>query len=219
MKILSANKKVWNKLYQKGNFMHYPTERLIKCLHHYSVNLAGKKVLDLGCGSGANLIYLAQSGALVYGCDLSPTAVKITEKRLKQLKLTGRVNVSKDKLPYKSNFFDLVISWETLYYADSQALPIITDEISRILKPKGKILFTMIRPDDQLVKFSRKINPLTYCVDSRLTAQKGAIIYVLPDKKAIIPLFNQFNLLDIGYYQAELKGLISSQWTIFGEKK
>jgi len=219
MKTLATNKKIWNQLYRKGNFMHYPAERLIKCLFHYSLNLAGKKVLDLGCGSGANLIYLAQSGALVYGCDLSPTAVKITQRRLKQLKLPGEVSFSSEKLPYENNFFDLVISWETLYYADSKTLPIITDEISRVLKPKGKVLLTMIRPNDQIFNFSRKIKSRTYRVDNRLAAQKGATIYVLPNKKAIIPLFNQFKLLDIGYYQAELKGLISSQWTIFGEKK
>lgn len=199
--------------------MNYPAERLIKCLHHYSLNLTGEKVLDLGCGSGANLIYFAQTGANTYGCDIAVSAVKLCQKRLKQLKLPGRVDLSPGKLPYGNNFFDLVVSWETLYYGDSKTLEKTLGEISRVLKPKGKILFTMIRLNDQIFNFSRKTNSRTYRVGNRLAAQKGATIYVLPNKKAIIPLFNQFKLLDIGYYQAELKGLISSQWTIFGEKK
>jgi len=44
-------------------------------------DIRGKKILDVGCGEGANSILLAKLGARVTGIDISPESVKLAEKR------------------------------------------------------------------------------------------------------------------------------------------
>jgi SAM-dependent methyltransferase len=43
--------------------------------------LAGKHVLDVGCGSGGNAVLMVKLGALVTGIDVSPAAVRVAEER------------------------------------------------------------------------------------------------------------------------------------------
>lgn len=42
------------------------------------------KILEVGCGPGANLWYMNREGFTVYGIDGSETAIKKAEKRLKE---------------------------------------------------------------------------------------------------------------------------------------
>src|SRR5437762_12468076 len=44
-------------------------------------SLAGKKVLDVGCGDGINAVLLAKLGAEVTGIDISPKAIELAERR------------------------------------------------------------------------------------------------------------------------------------------
>lgn len=92
------------------------------------------KILDAGCGTGANMIFLKQYGS-VAGIDISPLALRLCKKRgLKSLR-HGSIN----KIPYPSNSFDLVTNFDVLgskEVEEKQAL----SEFYRILKPGGYLL-------------------------------------------------------------------------------
>ena len=44
-------------------------------------DLSGLRVLDVGCGDGANSVLLATLGAVVTGLDISPAAIRVAEYR------------------------------------------------------------------------------------------------------------------------------------------
>ena len=46
-----------------------------------SIPIVPCKVLDIGCGTGDNVIWLAQHGFMAAGCDLSSTAIKKAEEK------------------------------------------------------------------------------------------------------------------------------------------
>jgi SAM-dependent methyltransferase len=96
--------------------------------------VAGRRILDAGCGTGWNLQDLSVFGD-TYGVDLSPLAVITTRRRggrVTQGNLLG--------LPYASSSFDVVTSFDVLYHAwvedDAQAVR----ELARVLKPGGLML-------------------------------------------------------------------------------
>lgn len=94
----------------------------------------GRRLLDAGCGTGWNLQELKLFGE-THGVDLSPLAVAATRQR------GGRVAQGDLlALPYRSERFDVVTSFDVLYHAwikdDTQAVR----ELARVLKPGGLML-------------------------------------------------------------------------------
>jgi len=77
-----------------------------------------KRILDLGCGSGRHTVYFAKNGFDVYGIDVAPSGIKMTKKWLKKENLKANLKVGNiyKKLPYKDNFFDAVISTQTIHH-------------------------------------------------------------------------------------------------------
>src|SRR3989338_994735 len=66
---------IFEKKYQETGFesqRKYPNESLVA----FASEINGR-VLDLGCGSGANTWFLAKEGKETYGIDSSPTAIKL----------------------------------------------------------------------------------------------------------------------------------------------
>lgn len=89
------------------------------------------QILDIGCGSGANLFLLKDYGD-VSGIDISELAIDCARKR----GLTNLTVGSAENLPYKDNYFDFVISVQVfcnIPESDSKAWK----EVYRVLKPGG----------------------------------------------------------------------------------
>jgi len=115
-------------------------------------NVRGKTVLDLGCGSGENLVPLAKRGACVIGIDISPDLVELARQRLIGYGLAATVRAGSayaTELPDES--VDVVFSMALLHHLD---LPAVRTEIQRILRPGG--LFILREP----IRFSSTMNLL-----------------------------------------------------------
>ncbi len=98
----------------------------------------GKKVLEVGCGVGSDLIRFAKAGAVVTGIDLSPKSVDLTKKRLSLYNYAGNaIEADAERIPDKDNCFDFLWSWGILHHTPniSQAIR----EIYRVTKPGGEI--------------------------------------------------------------------------------
>jgi magnesium-protoporphyrin O-methyltransferase len=80
-------------------------------------NLAGKRVLDAGCGTGAAAIELARRGAHVVAIDLSPTLVEVARQRAAQSTLRGSIDFrSGDMLDAALGEFDHALAMDSLIH-------------------------------------------------------------------------------------------------------
>ena len=105
----------------------------------------GMKVLDAGCGPGTLINQVrALSGADCFGADISALAIKRAkecgDKKIKYVKS------QLEKLPYKSNFFDRVLSFDVLEHVEDQKKSL--SELLRVTKPGGKILIYAVSRRD-----------------------------------------------------------------------
>ncbi len=95
------------------------------------------RILDVGCGTGGNLQFLARWGNGV-GVDLSPLPLEFARRR----KLPCLAQASGLSLPYAEGVFDLVTAFDVLYHRwitdDARAL----GECFRVLRPGGWLLVT-----------------------------------------------------------------------------
>jgi SAM-dependent methyltransferase len=96
----------------------------------------GKEVLELGCGSGMGLGYLAQHARRVVGGDYTESMLLSAQGRLRGH--VPLVRLDAHSLPFKDDSFDVVVLFEALYYlARPQEF---LKECRRVLRGNGTLL-------------------------------------------------------------------------------
>lgn len=150
----------FEKQYQKNGIYsqrQYPCEALL-CFLGGEGCLLGEdnssiKILEVGCGSGANLWMLAKEGMDVYGMDNSPTSLQLAKDHLfTKWNVTADLRLgSFDKMPYEDNMFDYVIDVVSMQHIDLSVTEKALNEIKRVLKTNGK--FFSYRLSDHSVMY------------------------------------------------------------------
>ena len=97
-------------------------------------------ILDLGCGSGNDTLYLIDKGKKVISCDYSINAINNIKKNFPGVYDTKCFNML-DGLPFDDNSFDIVIADLSLHYFREEDTFKIINEIKRVLTDKGSLIF------------------------------------------------------------------------------
>ena len=91
------------------------------------------KILDVGCGTGANLEMLSEFG-VAEGVDVSPEALSFCQARgLEKVKLGAA-----EALPYDDSSFDLATGLDVVEHLDDDLAGL--KEMRRVLRPDGRAL-------------------------------------------------------------------------------
>jgi len=99
--------------------------------------LAGKDVLEIGCGMGMHTELMTRAGARVSAVDLSPTSVEATRKRLELKGLQAKViEADAEELPFPRASFDFIWSWGVIHHSSRTGR--VVREIARVLRPGGE---------------------------------------------------------------------------------
>ncbi len=120
---------------------------------HYGVIEPGNVVLDVGCGSGFDLIIAGRmSGAKgrVKGIDLVPAMVEKARRNVQEagLQHCEVILAGSESIPYDENEFDVVISNGSVYLSPYKEKTLL--EINRVLKKGGRFQFADVVLKDDL---------------------------------------------------------------------
>lgn len=108
-------------------------------LEPFLSSVAGKRVLDLGCGEGRYARKMRDAGAQVTGIDPVPRFIE----RARELDLGGRYEIGfAESLPFDDASFDFVLSYLTII--DFPDLDAATSEMVRVTAPGGQIVIVTI---------------------------------------------------------------------------
>jgi len=127
--ITNENRRWWNAHWEMYTYL-------------MSKNLRGKNVLVIGCGFGADALYLSKCGANVKAFDLSPESLFIAQE------LSVRENLDiefqetpAEKLNYADNYFDIVVARDILHHVD---IPESISEVIRVSKSGAIFCFNEV---------------------------------------------------------------------------
>ncbi|MFP5291285.1 MAG: class I SAM-dependent methyltransferase, partial [Actinomycetes bacterium] len=106
-------------------------------------DVAGRRILDAGCGSGPLIAELGERGASVAGFDASPEMIRLARDRLGD-EADLRVADLTRPLPYDDGTFDDAVAMLVLHYLEDWSRPLA--ELRRVLRPGGRLVVVVNHP-------------------------------------------------------------------------
>lgn len=99
------------------------------------------RVLDLGCGTGRNVNYMAEmaTGVIVTGFEISKTALNVAKKRAEEagLNVDYKIQSIGDTYPCEDNSFDLILDITSSNSLNEKEREVYLKEAHRVLKSGG----------------------------------------------------------------------------------
>ena len=185
------------------NFRHHTIFRAE--LEGLALKWKGGKLLNIGCGHGADFLPFIKSFEL-HGIDFSVEMLKLAMKYAEKYKFTAGLVISDaTALPYKDATFDKAIAIATYHHlTNEQRLPAL-NELKRVLKPGGEAFITVwnrwqlrfwLKRQDLEVPWRKKdrtlyryYNLFTYGKLVQLAQQAGfEVVKVFPERNYHFPL-------------------------------
>jgi len=123
------------------DFVIGSTNSIIKRIRlHLAPPIPGMKVLDVGCGTGADLKPYGEAGCEMYGIDLSPSMLERARNKFggsAHLRLGDAAH-----MPFQDRFFDLVLASYILHEMPNNRRSSVINEMIRVVKNDGSLLIT-----------------------------------------------------------------------------
>jgi ubiquinone/menaquinone biosynthesis C-methylase UbiE len=96
----------------------------------------GKRLLEVGCGMGTDLLQFARGGAICTGIDLTPRSVEISSLHFGLYDMRADFVLGDgERLPFADESFDVVYSNGVLHHTPDTARAVA--EVHRVLRPGG----------------------------------------------------------------------------------
>jgi len=115
---------------------------------------AGRRVLDVGCGTGVDLVRFVRGGASGFGIDLADSAIALARENLRHQSLAASLSGGDGEcLPFPDGTFDLVYAHGVLQYTPGDRA--MVEECRRVLAPGGTAFFQVYNRISWLNALSR----------------------------------------------------------------
>lgn len=200
----------WASFYGAGAGSVYPDENLVRLIRGKYIDVPrGGRALDVGFGTGNNLVMLARSGFEAHGLEVSEPSIARAQQIAKDAGVTLKLGVLRGtRLPYADGFFDIVVSWNAVYYyGDRTQVAAALADFHRVLRPGGALILSVIHPNSFMV---RRLAPPTadgrhrIDRDSPHDTRFGLEIFYDGTSSGWRRLLNPFDDVEEGYAECDL---------------
>lgn len=135
----------WDEIHEKQEWGKYPSIEVVRFIarNYYNTDRKTIKILDFGCGAGANTWYLAKEGFDTYAFDGSKNAVEKAKNYLAKENLNAKFQVADAlEIDYKDNYFDCIIDSAVVYANTLNNIVLMYQKIYNLLIEGGKLFAT-----------------------------------------------------------------------------
>lgn len=189
----------WDEKFRSRTWGRYPPEDLVRFMgrNWRDADKATVKVLETGCGPGANLWFMHREGFAVHGIDVSPAAIGIARDRIAR-ENAGIPAPAPDlrvgnfsRLPWPDAHFDVAVDIFALYANTTDVIRATLAEIARVLKPSALLYSKLWGTGCTGYGLGRQLEPGTYD-DIPEGPCKGMGVSHFFTQEEIAPLFSQW---------------------------
>lgn len=160
-----------------------------------------KTLLDLGCGTGNDVLRLAQQGFTVIGVDFSDEAVQQGRSKAEKLGLSAQFVVADmaKRLPFDSATFDAVMSNVAIHMFSDRITRELFKEIRRIVRPNGLFVFHVNSTEDASVRAERH-PPIREIEPNYFLEQHGQTMHFF-SKEYLLDLLADWRDVELKHYE------------------
>jgi methyl halide transferase len=131
----------WEEVYQKSDFLPWDTGSADPDLMEFILTSSTKPkvVLEIGCGTGTNAIWLAEQGMQVTATDLSVTAIEMANRKLtgSNLPVTFKVGDIVQEMPVSNESVDFVFDRGVYHVMEPTQRSTFIDRVAKSLQKDG----------------------------------------------------------------------------------
>jgi len=99
----------------------------------------GKRLIEVGCGTGTDLTQFARAGAHVTGVDFTPRSIEVTRRRFEVYGLAGQFTIGDaENLSFPDESFDVFYSFGVLHHTPDTERAVA--EAHRVLRKGGRAI-------------------------------------------------------------------------------
>lgn len=136
---------IWEEKYKAGHVQRYPWDSVVSFVFRNAPRDKPRhevSILEVGCGTGSNLWFMAREGFRAAGIDASPSAISAARARMEAESLQADLRVgSFADLPFPDACFDLAVDRGSLTCVGDSIARQAVKELQRTLRPGGLFLF------------------------------------------------------------------------------
>jgi 2-polyprenyl-3-methyl-5-hydroxy-6-metoxy-1,4-benzoquinol methylase len=175
----------WDNVFSEERFGTDLEPRPFVMKHMKSCPPEAGPVLDIGCGCGRHVIYLAGLGYDIYGVDTSSVALARTREHLSKFKLNAHLEEAPMwDIPFGDLTFSAVLCMSVINHGTEEQVAQTVQGITTRLNASGCLIVTSLTPNDYKAT-GRQVGPRTYICDEG------------PERGILHTLFNQSAIMDI----------------------
>jgi len=137
------------------------TQKVFRRLRRETLRPAQGRILEIGLGTGINLLYYPAGVQRLVGVDTNPGVASLAERRAVEAGIeVEHHSLSAEELPFDASSFDTVVSTFTLCSIPDVQRALA--EVRRVLKPGGEFVFLEhgLSPEPGVARWQRRINPV-----------------------------------------------------------
>lgn len=132
----------WSASYDSDENLTRDLDRNV--LREALANLQFKSILEIGCGTGKNTVFLSQIGEQVHALDFSEGMIANARKKVTAGNVKFAMADLTEKWPCENKAYDLIVCNLVLEHIED--LSFIFSEAFRVLKAKGRFLINELHP-------------------------------------------------------------------------
>jgi ubiquinone/menaquinone biosynthesis C-methylase UbiE len=167
---------------QKG--LMWPNETLVRFfkgsyMPGFRESYAGKSVLEVGFGTGNNLMFCGTLGMELFGVEVHEDICQQIGKKIKEMGYDADLRVGRNsEIPFPDDSFDYIVSWDVIHYEGCEERIIkAVKEYSRVLKPGGRVFLSTVAPDHTILRKSKTLGNHQYEIGREDDFRKGEIFF------------------------------------------
>jgi len=206
----------WNQILQREEYRPESPDEIVVNLASILEERKAKRILDLGCGAGRHVIYLAERGFESYGADISETGLELTKNKLRSRKLEAEIiKCDMKSIPYVHSRFDAAICVWAIYHQKLKEIQETISEIYRVLNRKGLLLANFHSKRSSKYGEGMKVEENSFMQENG--PEKG-VIHHFVDEDELRELLEKFRIVDLDAKENMVGSYLRSRFVVLAEK-